>query len=184
MEGEAKPEEPKAEGAPAEESDEESGEDEMDPEELKTEILTACRENNQERVEELLQEKNCDVVFEHDGWSPILWAACNGNEDIVRMLIAKNACAPYMNQNKQLQEGAGENNQDGEEHNPFVKQPDPKKFGKYTPLHWASYKGFYKVTWLLLKVGMSPLDVEQYGNTAVHQAAASKSIDVLKCFLS
>ena len=54
MEGEAKPEEPKAEGAPAEESDEESGEDEMDPEELKTEILAACRENNQERVEELL----------------------------------------------------------------------------------------------------------------------------------
>lgn len=31
---------------------------------------------------------------------------------------------------------------------------------------------------------MSPLDVDQYGNTAVHQAAASKSIDVLKCFLA
>ena len=87
-----------------------------------------------------------------------------------------------MNQSKQM-EGAAEN-LDSEEHNAFVKQPDPKKFGKYTPLHWASYKGFYKVSWLLLKIGMSPLDVDQYGNTAVHQAAASKSIDVLKCFLA
>lgn len=73
---------------------------------------------------------------------------------------------------------------DGEEPNAFVKQPDPKKFGKYTPLHWASYKGFYKVVWLLLKMGMQPLDVDQYGNTAVHQAAASKDIEVLKCFLA
>lgn len=49
-----------------------------------------------------------------------------------------------------------------------MKQPDPKKFGKYTPLHWASYKGYYKVTWLLLKNHMNPIDVDQYGNTAVH----------------
>jgi ankyrin repeat protein len=98
------------------------------------------------------------VVFEHEGWSPILWAACNGNEDIVRLLIQKNACAPYMNQNKQ-NEGTAEN-LDGEEPNAFVKQADPKKYGKYTPLHWASYKGYYKVVWLLLKMGMQPLDVD------------------------
>lgn len=78
-------------------------------------------------------------------------------------------------------EGAGD---EDEESNPFRKPQDPKKFGEYTPLHWASYKGFYKVSWLLLKVGIDPLMVDQYGNTAVHQAAASKSIDVLKCFLA
>ncbi|MFN9902676.1 MAG: hypothetical protein ACK55Z_28625 [bacterium] len=32
--------------------------------------------------------------------------------------------------------------------------------GKYTPLHWASYKGHYKVVWILLKVGMSALDID------------------------
>lgn len=56
--------------------------------------------------------------------------------------------------------------------------------GKYTPLSWASYKGFYKVVWILLKQNMSPLDIDMHGNTAVHQAAASGSKKVLECFLS
>ena len=70
------------------------------------------------------------------------------------------------------------------EHDPFVKPLDAKKCGKYTPLHWASYKGFSKVVWLLLKAGVSPIDIDEYGNTAVHQAAASGNINVLKCFLA
>ncbi len=56
--------------------------------------------------------------------------------------------------------------------------------GKYTPLSWASYKGHYKVVWILLKQNMSPLDIDMHGNTAVHQAAASGSKKVLECFLS
>lgn len=62
--------------------------------------------------------------------------------------------------------------------------PDAKKIGRYSPLHWASYKGFYKVVWLLLKAGISPLDIDQYGNTSLHQAAASGDIAVLKTYLA
>jgi len=51
-------------------------------------------------------------------------------------------------------------------------------------LHWASYQGHYKVVWLLIKAGLSPLAQDQYGNTAVHQAAASGNMEVLKCFLA
>ena len=51
-------------------------------------------------------------------------------------------------------------------------------------MHWASYKGFYKIVWILLKKGMSPLDIDMYGNSAVHQAAASGNMTVLKCYLS
>ena len=69
-------------------------------------------------------------------------------------------------------------------YDPFVKPKDAKKVGKYTPLHWASYKGHYKVVWLLLKEKMSPLDIDMHGNTSVHQAAASGSKKVLECFLS
>ena len=57
---------------------------------------------------------------------------------------------------------------DEEEEDPFVKPMDASKHGKYTPLHWASYKGWYKVVWILLKYGISPLEIDMYGNTAVH----------------
>jgi hypothetical protein len=56
--------------------------------------------------------------------------------------------------------------------------------GRYTPLHWASYKGHLKIVWLLLKAKMTPLDIEIHGNNAVHQAASSGSLPVLECFLS
>lgn len=109
MDGEQPKPEEAAEGAPAEDDDdEESGEEEMKTEEIQPLLLEACRENNYDKVDELLKLKNCEVVYEIDGWSPILWAACNGNEDICRLLIAKNACAPYMNQNKAM-EGSPEN---------------------------------------------------------------------------
>ena len=104
------------------------------------------------------------------------------------MLIKYNAHSEYVQQPKMAisseEVKAGEEGGEEEENDPFVKPPDAKKIGKYTPLHWASYKGFFKVVWLLLKAGVSPLDIDEYGNTAVHQAAASGNIDVLKCFLA
>lgn len=130
-------------------------------------------------------ENKANPLYEKDGWNPLLWAACNGNEDIVRALIKRNACAPYLNQKSS---GGDEENKDGvaeeEDFDPFVKPKDARKYGKYTPLHWASYKGFFKVVWILLKEKMSPLDIDMYGNTAVHQAAAAGQLKVLECFLS
>jgi len=49
--------------------------------------LVACRDNDIDAVELLMQERKLEYIFEKDGWSPILWAACNGNEDIVRLLV-------------------------------------------------------------------------------------------------
>lgn len=37
---------------------------------------------------------------------------------------------------------------------------------------------------MLIKEGLSPLDIDIYGNTAVHQAAASGSLPVFECYLS
>ena len=150
-------------------SDEESQEDEISQDELDKNLLAACRENRNDDVV-LWLDKHANPIFESDGWNPLLWAACNGNETIMRSLIKHNACQPYLNQ-----KGGGTDNEDSfaekkdeEDFDPFVKPKDARKVGKYTPLHWASYKGFYKVVWILLKVGMSPLDIDMYGNTAVH----------------
>jgi len=61
--------------------------------------------------------------------------------------------------------------------------PDPAKTGKYTPMHWASYHGHYKVVWILMKENMSPLVKDMHGNNCIHQAASNSSLNVLKCFM-
>jgi hypothetical protein len=170
--------------------DEEEPEEELKQEQLDDFLLKACKDNNLEEVT-LWLGKHASPTVEKDGWNPLLWAANNGNEDIVRILIKHNACAPYLNQSASDADGGvgGDKHMAAavvgeEEYDPFVKPKDAQKVGKYTPLSWASYKGFYKVVWILLKQNMSPLDIDMHGNTAVHQAAASGSKKVLECFLS
>lgn len=59
--------------------------------------------------------------------------------------------------------------QDSEEDNdPFKKPKIAAQEGKYTPMHWAAYKGFYRIVWYLLHEKMSPLDIDIHGNTSVH----------------
>jgi|TARA_B110000285_G_C15036981_1_gene569847 ankyrin repeat protein len=31
-----------------------------------------------------------------DGWNPLLWAACNGDEQVIRILIQHGAAEQYM----------------------------------------------------------------------------------------
>jgi len=109
---------------------------------------------------------------------------------MVRILIKRNAGEEYLkdsnnpDKNDVKTDDKNKNNYDEEEEDPFVKPPDASKQGKYTPLHWASYKGYYKVVWILLKYGITPLEIDMYGNTPVHQAAASGNIEVLKTYMS
>lgn len=192
---EAKPKDEVLGGAAAggdDDDEEEEPEEELKQEQLDEFLLKACKENNAEEAA-LWLSKHASPTFEKDGWNPLLWAANNGNEEIVRILIKHNACAPYLNQAASSGAGGaddGEMKQSSnvvpgeEEYDPFVKPKDAQKVGKYTPLSWASYKGHFKVVWILLKQNMSPLDIDMHGNTAVHQAAASGEKKVLECFLS
>jgi ankyrin repeat protein len=89
------------------------------------------------------------------------------------LLVKHNACAPYLTNSTSDDADKGHlANSSGvvgeEEYDPFVKPKDAQRVGKYTPLAWASYKGHYKVVWILLKQNMSPLDIDMHGNTAVH----------------
>ena len=73
----------------------EEDEEEIPQEEKDKNLLEACREN---RVEDVLAhlEKEANPLYEKDGWNPLLWASCTGNEEIVRILIGRNAHLPYL----------------------------------------------------------------------------------------
>lgn len=71
-----------------------------------------------------------------------------------------------------------------EDYDPFVKPKDAAKVGRYTPLHWASYKNHINVVWILLKNNVSIKEIDNHGNQAVHHAAAIADPAILKCFMS
>ena len=169
--------------------DEENEEEEPSQEEADCGLLEASRTGNMEQIHFWLSKK-ANTAFMKDGWNPLLWAACNGDEAVVRVLIKAGGCEQYLtNKSTEVDDSSiGEEDKVVEDedvdYDPFVKPKDARKYGKYTPLHWASYKGFHKIVWILLKIGMSPLDIDMYGNSAVHQAAASGNLIVLKDFLA
>jgi len=179
MDGEPK-EEDKNQVVDASGSDSEEEEEEISKDELNEGLLTACRENDMENVLFYLGKRDTNPLFEKDGWTPLLWAACNGNEEIVKELMKKGVHEPYEHGKT---DDMGDQKADEETQDPFVKPKDARKVGRYTPLHWASYKGHYKIVCKFLKGKLSPLDIDMYGNTAVHQAAAAGEIKVLECFL-
>jgi ankyrin repeat protein len=120
-------------------------------------LLEAVRDNKTEEAIAAL-EAGGNPVFTKDGWNPLLWSACNGNEEIVRVLIKRDACNPYI---KDTDNSATQDVKSSEKEDPAFRKPDDaKKIGKYTPLHWASYKGWAKIVWILLKEGMSPLKID------------------------
>ena len=146
--------------------------------ELDAELLAAVKENNFEAVVEKIRE-GADPKCEENGWNPMLYAACNGNEDIVRILIKNQAHLAY----KEQEEDSKNNEEEEEEKDNFKPVPDPAKTGRSTPMHWASYHGHHKVVWILMKENMNPLLQDIHGNNCIHQAAANSQIKVLKCFM-
>jgi ankyrin repeat protein len=61
------------------EEGEEEQEEEYSPEKATEKLILACKENNIDDVIFALQ-KNAIPTEEREGWTPLLWAACNGNE--------------------------------------------------------------------------------------------------------
>ena len=61
------------------------------PQEIKdAKLLEAVKNGDYGETEDWLVQ-GASAIVEKDGWNPLLWASCNGNEDIVRLLIRHNA---------------------------------------------------------------------------------------------
>ena len=71
--------------------DEEEEVEELSQEELDNGLLEAARTSNMEQLMHWLGKK-ANPQYTKDGWNPLLWAACNGNEEIVRVLIKHGGC--------------------------------------------------------------------------------------------
>jgi len=122
----------------------------------------------------------------HDGYAPIHLAAKHGQQESLRLLLAKGARidetdrkhahtavhkAAWFSQVNALELllAAGAN--------PSLRDTD----GKMTPLHWAS-EG--RIVGALLRAGANPDIPDQYGETPLHAAALRKHVDVVSALLA
>ena len=76
----------------------------MTQEEMNALLMKAVKESDFEAVVEAIKI-GADPSCEENGWNPLLWAACNGNEDIVRHLIKNQAHLKYKEQEEAANEG-------------------------------------------------------------------------------
>jgi len=156
-----------AEGEDHKAVDEELGEDEEKAEEdpdlkekLNPQLLNAMMKNDTEAAVRLLEQQADPCCEDSRQWSPLVWAASHGNEELTRLLIGYNAAHVYKYDESQ------------------------RKKKKHSPLHWAAFKGHLKVLWLLLGQNLSHHEKDQIGNTALHQAAAGGSLECTKCLMA
>ena len=149
--------------------DEEEEKHEATPEELGNALIKASAKGELETVRVLLQT-GANVNFEdRKKWTPLLWASCQGHKEVVKALLEAGGLTYY----RAIEETILHS-----------KNLKASEVGKYTPLHWAAFNGHLKVVWLLVKSGFSPLVIDMFGNTAIHQAAAGDRVAVMECFLS
>ncbi|KAL8275522.1 hypothetical protein Esti_000473 [Eimeria stiedai] len=76
--------------------------------------------------------------------------------------------------------GTAAANNDSHEDTPADPLPVRPVIRKYSPLHWAAFKGHIRILHLLLKAGLSPGVTDALGNTILHQAAAGGCLEAVK----
>lgn len=118
----------------------ENAEPEMTPEEIQAKLNQAFKENDEPTCLEYLNKDANPLKEDKDGWTPLQWAAFHGNEKLVKILLREHqAATPYLKDSEDVKVVV-ENDEDND---PFKKPKIASEEGKYTPMHWASYKGFH-----------------------------------------
>ena len=62
---------------------------------LDPELLAACMRNDTEAAKRLIEQGANPCCEDQRQWSPLIWAASHGNEDLTRLLIKHNAAEVY-----------------------------------------------------------------------------------------
>ena len=144
-------------------------------EKLTERFFEACKNGSVELVLKYLGNEILDPLEpDSNGWSALQWSVVNNHPEVVKILYPKikelEAIAEKQKKDKKDEQNfAHELNEFDEA---FKKPLNPADNGKYTPLHWSAYKGYDIISSILLKMGCNPLEVDSYGDNALHQAAA------------
>ena len=155
-------------------------------EKLTERFFEACKNGSVELVLKYLGNEILDPLEpDSNGWSALQWAVVNNHPEVVKILYPKikelEAIAEKQKKDKKDEQNfAHELNEFDEA---FKKPLNPADNGKYTPLHWSAYKGFDIISSILIKLGCNPLEVDSYGDNALHQAAAGNHYDTFKLFM-
>jgi hypothetical protein len=128
-------------------------------------LLFASKSGQTELALRLLNDGARHGVTDDSGWTPLLWAACNGHDAIVEALLEHGAHIEYMPKDAHGAHG----------------KLDPVT---NSPLHWAAFKGHTSIVWRLLAEGVSPLEPDAAGNNSLHLGASGGHLAVVKACLS
>lgn len=169
------------------------------PKRLKEKIFEWCQKGDVYHLKKYINDKEADITSEGIGsWTPIQWAVVNNQIEVLKILLDK--LNPDKKEDEEdegneieipdkikhifnIKEEKKLNENETEDFDKIFKKPEVTSNNKYTPLHWSAFKGNRKACSILLKYKYNAMDVDKYGNTALHQAAASNDYNIFKCFL-
>ena len=149
-------------------------------------FFEACKNGSVELIKKYLGNEILDPLeLDSSGWSALQWAVEKNHPEVVKILYPKvKELETIQEKNKKDKKAEQNISQKLSEFDEAFKKPlNPADTGKYTPLHWSAYKGYDIISSILIKMGCDPLQVDSYGDNALHQAAAGNHYDTFKLFM-
>ena len=150
---------------------------------LREKLFISCKNNDTKLLSRIINDEMLNVEDkDENGWTGLMWAVVNNNIQAVKILLehhVRNKKVVVDPTSEIIKNSITQNlEEEGNNYDDKFKKPEnPTQKGKYNPLHWAAFKGNVIISSLLLYSGFDPLEIDKYGNTALHQAAASNNED-------
>ena len=155
-------------------------------EKLTERFFEACKNGSVDSIKKFLGNELLDPLEkDSNGWSALQWAVVKNHPEVVKILYPKIKELEEIQEKTKKDKEAEQNfaHELSEFDEAFKKPLNPADNGKYTPLHWSAYKGFDIISSILIKMGCDPMQVDSYGDNALHQAAAGNNYDTFKLFM-
>ena len=154
-------------------------------EKLTERFFEACKNGSVEAIKKYLGNEILDPLeLDATGWSALQWAIVNNHPEVVKVLYPKiKELEANIEKSKKEKDDQKLSRELTDFDEAFKKPLNPADNGKYTPLHWSAYKGYDIISSILIKMGCDPMEVDSYGDNALHQACAGNHYDTFKLFM-